>query len=240
MDTIKIDKKETLMIAHRGVSGLELENTMASFIAAGNRSYYGIECDIHKTSDGVYVIIHDDNTARVSPVNKEIKTTTYEDLLALPMNDFINKEVNNTYLKIPTLREYVLNAKKYQKECVIEFKNQFAEEDVYEVITIINNMGYLDHCIFISFYYQNLLFVRRKYPEIRLQFLTSEYTPVILSGCKEFHVDIDINFHTLTKAIVDELHANNIKINTWTVDNPVIAETLIDWGVDFITTNILE
>ena len=43
MDTIKIEKKNTLMVAHRGVSGLEKENTLAAFIAAGNRSYYGVE-----------------------------------------------------------------------------------------------------------------------------------------------------------------------------------------------------
>ena len=35
MDTIKIEKKNTLMVAHRGVSGLEKENTLAAFIAAG-------------------------------------------------------------------------------------------------------------------------------------------------------------------------------------------------------------
>ena len=50
MDTIKIEKKNTLMVAHRGVSGLEKENTLAAFIAAGNRSYYGVETDVHRTA----------------------------------------------------------------------------------------------------------------------------------------------------------------------------------------------
>ena len=34
--------------------------------------------------------------------------------------------------------------------------------------------------------------------------------------------------------------AENIKVNCWTVDDPADAERLISWGVDFITTNILE
>ena len=38
MDTVKIDAKSTKMIAHRGVSGIERENTAAAFVAAGNRS----------------------------------------------------------------------------------------------------------------------------------------------------------------------------------------------------------
>jgi hypothetical protein len=43
MNTTKIDSRKTKMIAHRGVSGIECENTAAAFVAAGNRSYYGIE-----------------------------------------------------------------------------------------------------------------------------------------------------------------------------------------------------
>ena len=40
MNTIKVKAKETLLVAHRGLSGLEMENTCAAFVAAGNRSYF--------------------------------------------------------------------------------------------------------------------------------------------------------------------------------------------------------
>jgi hypothetical protein len=51
-NTIKFEKRNTLVVAHRGLSGIERENTNSAFVAAGNRSYYGIETDIHKTADG--------------------------------------------------------------------------------------------------------------------------------------------------------------------------------------------
>ena len=35
MNTIKINKEHVQMIAHRGLSGLEKENTCAAFVAAG-------------------------------------------------------------------------------------------------------------------------------------------------------------------------------------------------------------
>ena len=66
MNTIKIDSKDVLMVGHRGVCGLEPENSIPSFLAACNRSYYGVETDVHVTSDGKFVVIHDDNTARVA------------------------------------------------------------------------------------------------------------------------------------------------------------------------------
>ena len=61
MNTLKMKHKGSVqMIAHRGVCGLERENTAAAFVAAGNRSYFGIETDIHETSDGKFIIIHDE------------------------------------------------------------------------------------------------------------------------------------------------------------------------------------
>ena len=52
MQTVKIKKSKTKMIAHRGLSGIEPQNTSIAFAAAGNRSYFGIETDVHITKDG--------------------------------------------------------------------------------------------------------------------------------------------------------------------------------------------
>ena len=85
MDTIKIDRGNVRMIAHRGVSGLELENTCAAFVAAGNRSYYGIETDIHQTADGKFIIIHDDETGRVATENISVEGSDFETLRSLQL-----------------------------------------------------------------------------------------------------------------------------------------------------------
>ena len=87
MDTIKINSQNTKMVAHRGVSGIELENTNASFIAAGNRSYYGIETDVHKTADGRFVVHHDDKTGRLCHTDVTVEETTFEVLRSLRLND---------------------------------------------------------------------------------------------------------------------------------------------------------
>lgn len=66
------NKGQVRIIAHRGLCGLEPENTHAAFIAAGNRSYYGIESEAHKIADGYYVMMHDENTLRMSGDDIEI------------------------------------------------------------------------------------------------------------------------------------------------------------------------
>lgn len=64
-DTVKIKNKGNVkIIAHRGLSGIERENTCSAFVAAGNRSYFGIETDVRKTLDGHFVLCHDGDTER--------------------------------------------------------------------------------------------------------------------------------------------------------------------------------
>ena len=52
-------------IAHRGYSGAECENTLQAFKLACESGFYGAECDVHVTSDGKYVVFHDDETGRM-------------------------------------------------------------------------------------------------------------------------------------------------------------------------------
>ena len=239
MDTVKIERKSTKMIAHRGLSSLEIENSHAAFIAAGNRSYYGIECDIHKTKDNVFVVVHDDDTKRIASLNLEIKKTTYSDLLNLNLYD-VDKITAKPYLKIPTLEEYLKICIKYDKVCVIEFKNKFLKNDIFKVIEMIKQNNYLDKVVFISFHTQNLITIRNNYDDLTLQLLVSEYNDDILDTCINYKLDLDILYSAVTKSIVEELHQHNVLINVWTVNSPVVAEKLISYGVDFITTDILE
>ena len=229
----------TLMIAHRGLSGYEKENTIPAFIAAGCRSFYGIECDIHPTSDGKYVVFHDDETKRISPINVEIKNTTFDELKQVPLYDLKNERVVS-YYKIPSLEEYIEVCMKYNKTCVIEFKNPFEEDDIKQVIKILDEYNYLNRVIFISFFIENLKIVKRYLPTQSVQFLCSEFNEEVLTAITENKMDIDIHHSVLNKEIIDLLHSKGIKINCWTVNEKQRALELISLGVDFITTNYFE
>ena len=62
----------------------------------------------------------------------------------------------------------------------------------------------------------------------------------LIARLKEHDFDLDIYYPCLTKEWVDRLHAEGIVINCWTCDDGEIARSLVNMGVDFITTNILE
>ena len=241
MNTIKIEAaKKPLMIAHRGCSGLERENTNAAFVAAGNRSYWGVETDIHKTADGKYIVIHDDNTLRVTGDNMVVEESTFDSLRRLTVFNKPSNQKDRSDLCLPSLEEYISLCQKYEKEAVLELKNAFLEEDIYEICDIIEGLGYLNRVTFISFCYDNLVYLRRKYPEQSAQFLCAKFGEDLIDRLKAISVDLDINYKALTAENIALCHEHGITVNTWTVDDKEIAERLADWGVDMITSNILE
>lgn len=242
MNTVKINSKKVKMIAHRGLSGLERENTCAAFVAAGNRSYYGIETDVHKTADGKYIIIHDETTERVTlgKYNINVENSAYSEVSDIVLPD-LDGSTNRKDIKIPLLIDYIKICKKYGKVCVLELKNPFKQSDIEEIIRIIRDEDYLDKTIFISFILGNCKILRALLPDGEIQWLLNrEVTEENLAILKEYYFGLDCHYAAVSTELINRVHALGLEINCWTCDKKEIAEKLADMGVDYITTNILE
>ena len=241
MDTIKLTMQgKPLMVAHRGVSDLETENTAAAFVAAGNRSYYGIECDVHRTRDGKYAVLHDHDTLRVSGKELRVAEHTLAELQQLVLLDKLTGAPTRTDLRIPSLEEYIAICKKYGKYAVLELKDDFEKTQIYEICDIIKAAGWLEYTVFISFCFQNLVYLRKKYKTQAAQFLKSHWEDDLIDRVKAQNLDLDFNHQNLTREMVDACHKNGIVLNVWTVNDPARAKELAEWGVDMVTSNILE
>lgn len=240
-DTVKLENKgHTRIIAHRGLCGLEPENTHAAFIAAGNRSYYGIESDVHKTADGKYVMMHDANTLRMSGDDLEIGKATYETLrsLRLKQKDGLR---GRTDLRIPSLEEYIGICKYYGKKAILELKDDFTAEDVDEICRIVEALEYMGDTVFISFKLNNLELLKQRNPEQPAQYLVE--TPIddaLLQRMVQLKLGIDARQDLFTQENLRTCREMGIETNAWTVNNPDMARKLMDWGIDYLTTNILE
>ena len=241
MNTIKLDKQDSnvKMIAHRGVCGLERENTNAAFVAAGNRSYWGIETDVHCTADGNYIIIHDDTTTRVTGQKFVVEQTDFQTLRTLRVKDLGSEETRGD-LVLPTLQEYIGICKRYEKHAVLELKNPMPEKNICEIMVIIAELEYTDHLTVISFSLDNLIYLRKHYPNQSAQFLLETWDDKYLETLKQYDLDLDIYYPQVTKELVDKVHSLGKIVNCWTVNTKKEAARLIDCGVDQLTSNILE
>lgn len=239
MNTVKFEKGKTLAIAHRGLSGIECENTNAAFVAAGNRSYYGIETDIHRTADGRFVINHDMSLSRVGGENIPVEEVTLATLQNVVLFDKDGSKARSD-LRPCSLENYISICKKYEKHCILELKSDFTDEETERFIEIIKALEYIDEVTFISFNYDNLLKVRALLPCQSVQFLFCNITDSIVERLISDRIDVDVSYKALTAEQVERFHDAGLKVNCWTVDSKEDAERLVAMGVDYITTNILE
>lgn len=241
MNTVKIDKKGIKMVAHRGVSGLECENTNAAFVAAGNRSYWGIETDVHVTADGQFVVIHDFETGRVSETNIPVDESTREALSAVRLySNPWEKTPGRSDLVIPDLSDYIRICHQYDKVAVLELKGDISEENVAKIVDVVKEYDHLSMTLFISFWWDDLVKLRKLLPQQPMQFLTGKWTEELPQNLKEQNFGLDIYYPELTKERVELIHSLGLEVNSWTVDDPNAAAALIEMGVDTITSNILE
>ncbi len=240
MDTIRCNFVDVKMIAHRGLSGIETENTLAAFIAAGNRSYFGIETDVHVTGDGKFILHHDDSALRLTDQDFIIEETDYDTLRSLQLKD---RGIDSTRpdLRMPSLEEYIAICKKYGKKAVLELKNRIQPEKIREITEVIRGMDYFENTIFISFYIENMTDLKEMAPDATAQFLTAnEITDDMIATLVQYRLDMDAKFTLLSKELVDKMHAAGITVNCWTCDVLEDAKALREMGVDQITSNILE
>jgi len=240
MDAIRIDRKQAKMVAHRGLSGIELENTCAAFVAAGNRDYWGIETDVHATADGKFVIFHDDVTGRVAVQDIPVELSTFDRLRALQLKEVRNHDALRVDLHMPTPEEYFAICKRYDKVAVFELKNPFEKPLIEKLVAIADKEIGLKNVVFISFSFQNLVYVRETAPHAICQFLTSgEVTDELVQKLIDHKMDLDVHHLRVTPELAARLHEAGLELNCWTVDDPDRAAALVDMGVDYITSNIL-
>ncbi len=239
-DTLRLNiENKPRMIAHRGQSGLEPENTASAFVAAGNRTHFGVETDVHRTADGQFIIIHDDDTRRVAGDAMIVEDTCFETLRALRLLDKDGRKGRRD-LMMPSLAEYIGICRRYEKVAVLELKNHLSPADIDSIIAVIRECGYLEQTIFISFDLPNMICIRERLPEQRAQFLIADFPDWLVDTLEKYRLDLDIYYQAVTPERVRLLHEKGIEVNVWTVDTLEDARRMAEYGVDYITSNIVE
>ena len=101
------------VIAHRGRSGREPENSLATFQAAERRGIEGVELDVRQTSDGVLAVCHDAELAGLTVAASDYRElagagdlcTLSEALAALPPRCLVDIEVKVDDIEAAVLSE---------------------------------------------------------------------------------------------------------------------------------------
>ena len=221
-------------VAHQGYRVGHLGNTEGAFLAAAEMNFYGIETDIRKTADGVYVCSHDKTVKFANGEEKEVAKSNYAEL-ASPLE---NKEGGEVFLC--SFERYLDICKSNEKVALIELKEEFDAEAVTEILAIVDERYERASVSIISFYFDVLLRVREQDPSISLQYLSETKNDPIFDRCLEEKVSISIRQSILTKKIVRAFHSAGLTVNTWTVNKWYDRIIVRFKGADYVTTDVYD
>ena len=227
-------KKECGIVAHRGYWNCEeagyAKNSIAALRCAQEAGFWGSEFDVNMTSDGVLIIYHDSEVE-----GKKIEQYPYEEF-----EDFKIKNGEN----IPTLDEYLEQAKKYPETTLVyELKPHSTNEveDRFVDLTIAklkeHELLSPDKVIFISFSLHICERLAKELPEFTVQFLGSSKSPDELAETGINGVDYHYTVFYIHKKWYKQARRNDMSINSWTVNNRIDIRRMLKLGVDYITTD---
>ncbi len=83
LEDVNITRRAPLILGHRGYRARFPENTLLAFREALAAEADGIECDLQKSADGRYVVIHDPTTDRVTGAKGEVARMRLDELKRL-------------------------------------------------------------------------------------------------------------------------------------------------------------
>ena len=73
-----------------------------------------------------------------------------------------------------------------------------------------------------------------------MQYLTGGFDENVFDAMKKYNLSLDIYIGGLHEEDVKRIHDAGLEVNVWTVDRLEDAERMVSWGVDYITSNIIE
>lgn len=210
-----------LVIAHRGASSVELENTLAAFRAAAGQGADGVELDVHATIDGEIVVLHDP-----SIMGLPIAQARMRDLSQLRL---LNGE------PLPTLAQALDTLGSLKVFVEVKVLDPRWDERLLEVLDRgPNPSGYAVH----SFAFHVVRRLREKRPMLPTGVLSEVETrnpKQTLEDAKSQTLWQETA--TLDESLVQQVHDIGAQVIAWTVDNPSDMERLVKARVDGICTN---
>ena len=208
-------------INHRGANEIAPENTMIAFMLSVYLGFRYIEMDIHFTSDGVPVVIHDptinrtarnaDGTELDSTIN--IRDITLEQALTYDFGIWKGQAYAGT--KIPTLEEFLTFCRSVGVHPYLELKAG-TEEQIHQIVDMVVAHGLRGNVTYIGF--SLLDYVKNYDDEARLGYICSDITDSVVQTCLGLRTgknEVFIDSANATGAGVQTALANRIPIEMW-------------------------
>jgi glycerophosphoryl diester phosphodiesterase len=240
------------VFGHRGAAGLAPENTLPSFALAAALGADYLELDVHGTSDGTVVVLHDPTLERTTNGEGPVRSLPWREVEALDAGyrftaDGRTFPYRGQGVRVPTLAS-VLAA--FPRHCFnIEIK-QGEPAIVDEVVALLDRAAAAPRCLLAAADDAIMTAIRHAVGERIATGMSvvdvvtfvdraqredwSGYAPAGRAlQIPPSHEGIEL----VTRAHVAAAHRFDCEIHVWTINEPQEVERLLDLGVDGVMSD---
>ncbi len=254
------DSGRPLVIAHQGGDGERPSNTLMAFSYAVELGADVLDLDIHSTSDGVLVVIHDDTVDRTTDGSGRVQDFTFADLQTLdagydwPTLAEESARTDRPYrgqgVTIPSL-EQVFEAFPDERYG-IEIK-QREPSIVTPFCEMLRRFELTERTVVSSFHPETMLEFRAACPEVMSSLVEAEVRPFYFlslfgmgdaydSPAPALQVPLTARAFGLTLKIVrpsliEAAHDKGMVVYPWTINSEAEMRQMLGYGVDGINTD---
>ncbi|WP_166024159.1 glycerophosphodiester phosphodiesterase [Streptomyces chilikensis] len=212
-----------LTIGHRGLMGVEPENTLRSFVAAEKAGLDLIELDLHLSKDGALVVMHDATVDRTTDGTGPVADRTLAELRTL---DAGSGE------RIPVFEE-VLDAVTAPLQA--EIKDVAAAQRLAEVM---RERALVERVEVISFHAEAIEEIARLVPGVRTALVAGRYDAEIVERAVRAGArTMSLNIRRLTLETMERARRAELRVLAWTVNTPEQLRLAYAFGLDGVVTD---
>lgn len=234
-----------IVVAHRGASVEQPENTIEAFEAAIDAAADAVEFDVRLTSDGHAVVLHDADVSRTTDGSGPVSSMTLGEVRRLKID-----LPGGGAAGIPTLGE-ALACLSGRAAADVELKNGW-EEPGYEptgtpaleaTLDELDRTAFVGPVLLSSFDDVTLRRSRSRRPDVPTGLLTGATTDAasaLRAAAADGHPWVLPFVAQVLEAgprFAEEVHGMGMRLGVWIADDPGMARTLFASGVDAVATN---
>lgn len=229
----------TQVFGHRGASCAAPENTLAAFEKAAEDGADGVELDVHLSSDGQLVVIHDDTVNRTTNGTGAVHDMTFEQIRSL---DASMGKQKFSGAHIPTLEEVYRLLKPTRLMINVELKENAWDGGftvIPKVLELEEKYGMAGRVFYSSFNHYVLREIKNHSAETPVGLLYAAALVDVWDYAASVPADaIHPLYLTLRDPdLVPRCHAAGIAVRPWTVNEEADLCAMFAAGVDAVITN---
>lgn len=212
------------VIGHRGARAIEPENTLAGIEHAVELGVDVVEFDVRRTADGELVLMHDETVDRTTNGSGAVGELSLAEIRALDAGDGE---------RVPTLEEALSLVAEFDVETYIELKEPGIAQAVLELT---REHGVADDAEFITGNMEILARMHELGGTVGGGLPDLEPETLAVAAQRDYQ-HVGVRHEDVTAEVVERIHAHDIEVTAWPVNDRAETRRLVESGVDNINSD---